>query len=312
MKVDVKRAAELLLRGEVVAVPTETVYGLAASLAHPLAIDKVFSLKKRPSQNPLIIHIAHLAHMLHFLKEQPPHFEDLTHKFWPGPLSLVLSVNEQLIPEKVRANLPTAAFRIPAHPTALALLELTGPLVMPSANLSGKPSATQSRHVEEDFGESLPLLEGGNCQQGLESTILIYHSAQWHIIRQGILSGEDFASLLGYTPTITLPHSLEKPLCPGQSFKHYAPQARLILCEKMPHELNEVILGFEEREYAGAAKVILLGSLSQAKTVSANLYTVLRQLDREKIEVIWVDFDLPYQGLWSTIRERLQRAARIT
>src|SRR5262245_4612508 len=142
MHISLEEAASALKSGLVVAVPTETVYGLAASIDFPDAIEDIFRLKGRPSNNPLIVHVASAKEIAFYVTQQPPQFLKLASAFWPGPLTVVLPVDQVRIPSVARAGLPTAAFRVPNHPLTRELLEITGPLVMPSANLSGKPSAT--------------------------------------------------------------------------------------------------------------------------------------------------------------------------
>ena len=145
--------------------------------------------------------------------------------FWPGPLTLVIPVKEGIIPETASAGLPTAAFRIPSHPIAREIIRQTTPLVMPSANLSGRPSATQASHLQEDFGPDLPYLNGGICDKGVESTILVYKDSRWQLGRLGAIPISKIETLLGYP----LAHigEKEKPLCPGQLYRHYSPNAVL-------------------------------------------------------------------------------------
>lgn len=305
MKISLEEASERLKRGEVIAVPTETVYGLAASIYKPEAIDEIFALKKRPSNNPLIVHVASTEQIRDFVDIFPAGFDTLAFEFWPGPLSIVLPLADDKIPLRARGGLSTAAFRVPNHPKTLQLLKETGPLVMPSANLSGKPSATRIEHVESDFGENFPVLDGGICVKGLESTILIHREGKWEIIRLGSLSPDDFFEILRYSPEVNIKSSA--PLCPGQLYRHYAPKCKLIL-DPTSREGN-VILGFKERDYPQSLRKITLGSLHHPEEVGENLYFILRQLDVENIETALVDIHFPKVGLWGTILERLHKAA---
>lgn len=309
MEVNLTEATQLLSSGHVVAVPTETVYGLAAALDCPKAIDQIFRLKNRPPNNPLIIHIAELDQLVEFTPTMPAGISDLARAFWPGPLTLVLPVDVDLVPTQVRAGLVTAAFRVPNHPLALELLRNTGPLVMPSANLSGKPSSTSRLHVETDFGGSFPVLDGGVCRSGIESTILHREKDLWSIIRLGALSAESFLPILGYVPQV-VGHDAEKaPICPGQLFRHYAPRAKLILCESNEQCKGPVIIGFSDRTYFPGASVLSLGLSTSPESAAGNLYAVLRKLDQEGIDEAWVDMSFPREGLWMTILERLQKAS---
>lgn len=304
MRITVEKALELLGRGHVVALPTETVYGLAASIYHPKGIEQIYTLKKRPSSNPLIIHVASTKNIQDYAKSLPLQFNELAKTFWPGPLTLILPVYTDLIPHVVRAGLPTAGFRIPNHPLTLEILKKSGPLVMPSANISGSPSSTDAEHVENDFGIDFPVVDGGACLQGLESTILYYDEDKWVIGRMGAITPEVLQKVLGYKPTLSKGHA--KPICPGSHFRHYAPKAKLLLKDAGE---APVILGFSDKTYRKGARVIIMGSLEKPEEVAENLYRVLRQLDQEHISSAWVDMDFPRDGLWQTIAERLQRAA---
>lgn len=307
MIVSVQQAAALLHSGEVVAVPTETVYGLAASIRHPEGVAKIFSLKNRPQDNPLIVHLAASDDLHKYTTQLPRGATELAKKFWPGPLTLVLEANTVAIDAAIRANLPTAAFRVPQHPKALALLTLTGPLVMPSANLSGSPSATSPTHVAADFGEDLPILDGGTCSQGVESTILAFREERWHIARLGAIPPEAFQQILGYKPELFTTQN--KPICPGQMYRHYAPRATLLLSDQIPPGTKGVVIGFSDRLYPPECNVIPLGNSKKPEEAAARLYQVLRDLDCNDVQEAVVDFDMPDTGLWLTIKERLKKAA---
>lgn len=308
MLIQVDQSIELLKNGNVVALPTETVYGLAASLQDISAIEKIFTLKGRPKANPLIVHVHDGEILKKYIQYLPEGFEKLGKAFWPGPMTLVLAVNQDAIPSVVRAGLPTAGFRIPDHPLTRAVLKETGPLVMPSANLSGKPSATNPIHVEEDFGVDFPVLDGGSCEKGLESTILCEQNGFWVILRLGSLSPEDFSGVLGYVPEV-VKANFSKPLCPGQLFRHYAPKAKLILNTSYLIQSHTFILGFKERKYPTNNRIIYLGSLFNPQDVAEHLYENLRRLDFEGAKEAWVDMDFPFDGLWLTIRERFLKGA---
>ncbi len=304
MRITIDEALALFLHDEVVAIPTETVYGLAAPITSSKAIEKVFSLKRRPSSNPLILHVKNAAECAKYTASLLPHFEALTECFWPGPLTLIVPVKTELVPSIARAGLSTCGFRMPLHALTQELLERCPPLVAPSANLSGRPSGTKPEHIEADFGISFPILDGGISVLGLESTILAFQEGRWRLARQGALSQEALHSVLGYTPTYLQVN--EKPICPGQLFRHYAPNTRLLLSE---NAIGDYIVGFSDRSYPEAKKVFSLGSSSSAEQVAKNLYDTLRKLDLETIAEASVDMNIPSDGLWSTIRERLIRAA---
>lgn len=305
MRIDLQTAAERLKKGEVVAIPTETVYGLAARYDDLTAIQAVFDLKKRPASNPLIIHLPDPESIAFFVESVPKGFKELAETFWPGPMTLVLPIKEGSVPKTVTAGLNTQAFRVPDHPITEALLKMTGPLVAPSANLSGRPSAVDPSHVEEDFGIDFPVLDGGRCSQGVESTILIYHEGRWKAGRLGAIPLGAFAPLLGYTPALSI--DSKKPLCPGQHFRHYAPRAKL----SFHHDLKQApaIIGFSGREYPADVPLFLLGTVQDPSKASYELYALLRSLDRQEIKEAWIDADLPEGELWETVRERLKKAA---
>jgi len=315
MRIVKERAVHLLNQGDVVALPTETVYGLAASMAHPHAVEKIFQLKKRPQENPLIIHLGEKESLFHYTaKGETPLVRALIEAFWPGPLTLVLPIKEELIGETVRAGLKTAAFRLPSHPVTRAILQQTGPLVMPSANLSGKPSATEVEHVEEDFGSAFPVVEGekeGEAAVGLESTILVEQEGKWCIARLGALPAEAFLPVLQYVPELVKMEKNKRPLCPGQLYRHYAPKTHLTLTTSFPAE--GTLLGFRERVeqqfYPPGCRVLTLGSLSNPYEVAENLFSILRQLDSEKVDRASIDSDFPRSGVWLTIYDRLAKAA---
>jgi L-threonylcarbamoyladenylate synthase len=308
MRLSLLEAVQQLLTQEVIGIPTETVYGLAASLNSPFAIEKIFKLKNRPLINPLIVHVATLEEIFLYTQNHPPLFRELADAFWPGPLTCILPAKGDKVPALARANLSTVGIRIPEPDLTRQLIKLTGALVMPSANLSGRPSSTLASHVEEDFGASFPVLDGGACVKGVESTILLYQNEKWVIGRLGALAPEAFEVVLGYCPEIIQKKEQVQPVCPGQLFRHYAPNATLFLGNQEQVNQVSVIIGFNERSYPSSHRLITLGSIYQPTEVAEHLYQVLRQLDQEGIEAAWVDMDFPRQGLWLTIAERLKRA----
>ena len=313
MKVTIDQALSYLLRSHPVAIPTETVWGLAARLSDETAIHNIFTLKKRPQSNPLIIHLhSPLDLATYTMGPLPPGTETLMAAFWPGPLTLVLPCNTTLVPEVARAGLTTAGFRVPQDPTSLSLIEKSGPLVAPSANLSGRPSATESKHVEEDFGVDFPcLLADERCHFGIESTILLNKEERWHVGRLGALSLEEITPLLGYRPMLL--SKQEKPLCPGQMFRHYAPRARLTLSRSAWKSFwsnqFDALLGFEDRYYDNAPPFISLGSSSNPLSCQHSLYRALRLLDEQQKTSVWVDCALSITSEWEAFFDRLTKAS---
>lgn len=303
MKIGIEEAAKLINAGEVVAIPTETVYGLAALMRNEKGIKEIYRLKNRPPQNPLIMHISDAKEVGNYVEIFPEGFEKLAEAFWPGPLTLVIKIKEQTVPGIVRAGLPTQSFRVPAHPLARALIQKTGPLIAPSANQSGFPSSTSEEHVEADFGKSFPVLSGGVCLNGVESTILVYNGSLWQAGRLGAIPLESFQNALGYIPSII---SKDDPLvCPGQKYRHYAPKAKLNLASFFPED--SVIIGFSDRSYP-SRHLLELGSSQDPEMALSRLYEILRSLDKKGISEAYVDMDFPDHGLFATLKERLIKA----
>ena len=219
----IQQACEKLRKGLPVAFPTETVYGLGASIFSEEAILKIFALKKRPSDNPLIVHISNLKQLSLIVESYP---ECLVNHFWPGPLTLILR-KKDIVPSLVSAGLSTIGVRMPAHPMARALIEaFDEPLAAPSANVSGKPSSTTARHVREDFGEEVFILDGGPCTYGLESTVLALNPPT--ILRPGAIKREELENFL-QEKVFLATNCNERPASPGMKYKHYAPKAKVRL-----------------------------------------------------------------------------------
>lgn len=313
MRVSVDQACALLSSSHPVAIPTETVWGLAASLNDEQAVGKIFSLKGRPLENPLIVHLSHIEELYRYAQTPfPPHTEEIANSFWPGPLTIVIPCKEDLILPMARAGLPSAGFRVPRNRDTRKLLQKTGPLVAPSANLSGRPSATDIRHVEEDFGLTFPCVDSSeNCECGVESTIVLYDHNQWRIGRLGAIRPEQLAPILGYIP---LPKAAsEKPLCPGQKFRHYAPRARLTLSRSLWSteyaSSFHAVVGFEDRTYLGIERVFTFGSSKSPRSVETALYRTLRALDAHQIQHAWIDCAISYTPQWDTVIDRLIKAS---
>lgn len=296
MHIGVSEAVTRIRGGEIVAIPTDTVYGLACDFRNSEALANLFSLKQRPTRNPLLILAADLHDIENYLVTEPKTFYKLADEFWPGGLTLVLPVDQGLIPALVRANLPTAGFRVPNHPDAQQLLAKTGPLVAPSANLSGFPSATQPQHVEADFGPEFPLIDGGPCDKGVESTILIYEEGKWLCGRLGAVSLEAIEEILGYRPAL-----VEGP---ASALPHYKPHARLIA------GTSGTVIGFSDRQYPRATRVIAVGPSTDPDQALHGLYAALRQLDAEGIAEACLDLALPATERWRTYRDRIQSAIK--
>jgi len=251
-------AIDSLKKGEPVAFPTETVYGLAASAFDEGAIRKIFSIKGRPADNPLIVHISSLDQVSLLAEEVPPEFLKLARAFWPGPLTLVVK-RKNSVPSICSAGLPTIAIRMPVHQVALDLIRGVGaPLAAPSANLSGGPSPTTAQDVLEDLEGKIPyILDGGACAIGLESTVLSLVNPRPILLRPGVVQKEALEAIFGRS--IDLANQATPAFSPGMKYRHYAPKAAIRLV-------------FNESD--------LKGPYSLPRITARNLYSELRKADR--------------------------------
>jgi L-threonylcarbamoyladenylate synthase len=299
----IARAAEALRAGGLVCFPTETVYGLGASALSAEAVGAVFLRKGRPATNPLIVHVDGVEMARDVVAEWPRRAEALAGRFWPGPLTLVLAKGPG-IPAAVTAGGATVAVRAPDHPVALALIRaFGGPLVAPSANLSGAVSPTTAEHVEADFADLL-ILDGGPCRAGIESTVVDLTGREARVLRQGVVTPEQIGAALGEPVAVGGGGAGGGGAArsPGLG-AHYAPRAPLRLVAP------------EEEAPEGVARVRLPQSAVEA---AARLYAALREADAEQPAAIWVEAPTPEQlagpegSLWRAILDRLQRAARGT
>ncbi len=296
-----KRALEILRAGGLVALPTETVYGLAADASNDAAVAKVYALKGRPSHNPLIAHVLspEWAHDL-------AHVNDLARKlmeaFWPGPLTLVLPRKTSELSDRAGGWLPTIAVRCPDADWAKAFANegWSSPLFMPSANLSGRISPTTAAHVAADFGEDIELiLDGGPCRGGVESTVLEIHDTYAVLLRPGTIAADDFAP---YLSDLRLPQKRASINAPGMLASHYAPRAKMRLGAQTA-KIGEAYMGFGD--IAGELNLSPKGDTAEA---ARNLYDYMRRLDRPDVKVIAVA-PIPNDGLGEAINDRLRRAA---
>lgn len=306
----IRRAAELLGRGELVAFPTETVYGLGGDARSDKAVAAIYAAKGRPSFNPLIAHVSDLAGAER-IAEFSPLARALAEKFWPGPLTLVLPLRKDAgISELMTAGLDTIAVRMPAHPVArLLLAQFGGPVAAPSANPSGKVSPTSANHVAEGLaGRIAAILDGGPCRVGLESTILSLDPPS--LLRPGGLAREEIEAVLG-KPLVTGGAggaNATRPNAPGQLSSHYAPGAAVRL-NATARAGNEVWIGFGPAMAGADLNLSLSGDLTEAAT---RLFGALRAADsiaRERgVDRIAVA-PVPETGLGLAINDRLRRAA---
>ncbi len=307
-------AAALLRAGEVVAFPTETVYGLGADALNERAVAQVFAIKNRPHFDPLIVHVPDQDAVALYATDIDERAVALMERFWPGPLTLVLRKRSN-IPDLVTAGLDTVAMRVPAHPVALALLRAAQvPVAAPSANPFGYVSPTTALHVQELLGHAVPLiLDGGPCTVGVESTVCALTERQAVILRPGGVAVEAIEALIG--PVALASPTQADARSPGTLLSHYAPHVRLRLLapgEPIPHADERTRCGlvlFQPRSHgAGYAVTEVLSQDGNLTEAAANLFAALRRLDAAGLDAVIVE-PVPEQGLGRAIMDRLRRAA---
>ncbi|MDX5337962.1 MAG: threonylcarbamoyl-AMP synthase [Cyclobacteriaceae bacterium] len=310
---DLQQAKTFLEEGQLVGIPTETVYGLAGNALDPEAVALIFETKNRPSFDPLILHTSSLDRVSDFVNEFPPKLRVLAEKFWPGPLTLLLP-RKVIVPDLVTSGLERVAVRVPKHPLTLALLEsLDFPLAAPSANPFGYISPTQASHVNAQLGSQIPyILDGGACEVGLESTIVGMEEGEIVIYRLGGLDIQEIEKWVG--PAKVKDHSSSNPAAPGQLESHYAPRKPFVLgdlasliAEKKRSGENFGVLSFSEF-FPEVKNQIVLSPEQNLHEAAKNLFAAMRTLDDSDAQVILAEL-LPEEGLGKAINDRLKRAA---
>jgi len=310
---DINYAIQLLKAGAVVAIPTETVYGLAGNAFSPKAVSTIFEVKNRPSFDPLIVHTSSFERIAAFTTDMPDAARQLARRFMPGPLTLLLPKSAS-IPDIVTAGLPRVAVRIPAHRTAQELLAaLDFPLAAPSANPFGYISPTTARHVEDQLGDKIPyILDGGPCQVGVESTIVGFEEGQVVVYRKGGIAVEEIEAVAG--PVLVRPHSSSDPAAPGMLKSHYAPSAPLVLgnIENLLSQYQGKKTGTVTFRKAvpgiPAERQLVLSPAGNLAEAARNLFAGMRRLDALQLDAILAEL-LPEEGLGRAINDRLRRAA---
>ncbi|MDP4084246.1 MAG: L-threonylcarbamoyladenylate synthase [Bacillota bacterium] len=317
-------AAIFLAENEVVALPTETVYGLGGNAKSDEAVAKIFAAKGRPGDNPLIIHIAKKEQVHSIVKDIPEKAAQLMESFWPGPLTIIFNKKDGVLSELATAGLSTVAVRMPDHPVALALIEKSGlPIAAPSANSSGKPSPTTAQHVIEDLqGKIAGIIDGGPTGVGVESTVVDCTESIPVILRPGGITKEQLEEVVG---EIRLDPALKdqesKPKSPGMKYRHYAPNAPLylvsgsrsflqnLIAERQKEGMRVGVLTTEENmHYVQADVVLACGKRAELATVASSLYDVLRTFNKENVNIIYSEV-FPNTGVGQAIMNRLEKAA---
>jgi L-threonylcarbamoyladenylate synthase len=325
----IKEAGEIILKGGLVAFPTETVYGLGGNALDPEASNKIYTAKGRPSDNPLIVHIASWEDLDKIVKEIPKKARILGEKCWPGPLTMIFN-KKDIVPKETTGGLDTVAVRFPSHPVARKLILASGGYIAaPSANISGRPSPTKAEHVIEDLADRIDMIiDSGETDIGLESTIVDFTSENPVILRPGFYSEEDIREIIGdieVDRALIKNDSRVKPKAPGMKYRHYAPKGDLTVVEgergEVIDEINRlikehskqgqktaVLCSDETKDRYMGAEVISLGSLLKEDEIAHHLFDVLRTLDSRKVEVIYSEAFYT-QKIGEAIMNRLLKAA---
>lgn len=319
----INRAAEILRNSGIVAIPTETVYGLAASVYDREAIKSIYKAKGRPSDNPLIVHISGLKDIENVVSEFPENAKKLAAKFWPGPLTMILPKNEKIPPE-VTGGLDSVAVRYPSHALAQKIISKAGvPLVAPSANISGRPSPTKFEHVVNDLnGKIGAIVDGGECAVGLESTVVSMLSDVPKILRPGKISAEDIKSVVGAVEidkgVFEKPQESEKVLSPGMKYKHYSPDTPIKMVVGDTNRYVDFVnlhggedigaLCFDEDIPFLKVPYISYGSADNTSAQSKNLFEALRKADKLGVKTLYAHYK-ETDSLSLAVYNRLVRAA---
>lgn len=314
-------AAEILKSGGLVAIPTETVYGLAANALDGKAVAKIFAAKGRPQDNPLIVHVSSMEEIPPLVEKVDPRLYDLAEKFWPGPLTVIMKKSD-IIPDEVCAGNPTVAIRMPSHPTARAIIKASGvPLAAPSANASGRPSPTKASHVLEDIdGKIEAVVDGGSCDIGVESTVITLATNPPMLLRPGGITPEQLREVLG---EIEISHAVyeklaegEKAASPGMKYKHYAPKAAVTII-KGDFEKYRKFLEAQNRDVCAVCfegegkyfdKFIEYGKAEDSLTQAQHIFDALREVDVMDCHAAFVRCPVT-TGVGLAVYNRLLRSA---
>jgi len=319
----IEYAANLIKKGEIVAFPTETVYGIGADVSKVSAIEKIYSIKKRPQNNPLIVHISNLKQLENLVYNYGDKEQILIDQFWPGPLTILFKKNE-LVPDIVTAGSEYVAIRMPSNQISLDLINKSNtPIVAPSANPSGKPSSTHHNHVKHYFADGLFCIEGGKTNIGLESTVISLNESKPSILRLGVITKSDLEQVLG-EEFIEANKPSKKVLSPGMLYKHYAPNAELQIIDKFEDFILEIdrlnlqnkrigILASDQTiQMLGQSKDVIfksLGNKDNLLEISNRLFDKLLEFDSSNVDIILTERFID-NGLGKAIMDKLERATQ--
>ncbi|UWX55304.1 L-threonylcarbamoyladenylate synthase [Maribacter litopenaei] len=309
---DLEKCRNLLKEGQLIAIPTETVYGLAANALDSKAVKRIFEMKGRPSFNPLIVHIHQMEQLPILAKDIPKKAYDLAEAFWPGSLTLILP-KQDIVPEIITGGKSTVGVRMPNHPLTQELLKgLPFPLAAPSANPFTRVSPTSAQHVWDYFGDRIPaILDGGPCQVGLESTIIGFEGDTPILYRKGGIPREAIEAVVGELRVST--ENETSPEAPGMLLKHYSPRTPLIVCDDIREALKQHshkrigVLSFFQEDFPSATKVIILSKNKMMEEAAMSLFEALHTLDASGLDLILAE-RFREKGLGSSINDRLFRA----
>jgi L-threonylcarbamoyladenylate synthase len=335
-EMSIAQAAQRIAAGDLLAFPTETVYGLGADACSDTAVAKIFAAKGRPADHPLIVHVSDAQAALAFAAELPDFAQRLVRAFWPGPLTIIVP-RKRGVAAASAGGQDSIGLRCPAHPVARALLAECATLgvhgvAAPSANQFGKVSPTTAAHVRAEFGEAVPVLDGGACEVGIESTIIDCTRGAPVLLRPGVLTTAQLEAALGQKLLLNSERSAQQirgpnaknasifqaaPRASGTLASHYAPKAPLRLMDAQALQTALELLGAEAKNiaiYARSPLKVLSGQIimrrmpSDAQATAQQLFAVLREFDAQNVRLIWVEL-VPQEAAWDGVRDRLQRAA---
>ena len=297
----IKAAAELLKSGELVAIPTETVYGLAANALDENAVKNIFAVKGRPQDNPLIVHISDIDMWRPLVKELSPDAIKLAESFWPGPLTIILPKSDK-VPDTTTAGMDSVAVRMPSHEGARAIIKASGvPIAAPSANLSGSPSPTSAEHCVNDLSGKIPLIiDGGECSVGIESTVVSL-VGEPTLLRPGAITSDMMSKALG--KEVKISHAVseplkegERPTSPGMKYRHYAPNAKVVLVESTLEQFEQLLnsapdktvgLVFENEQKNINKPCIVYGREHDPESQARDIFSALRKIDESDAKLVY-------------------------
>jgi len=319
----INRAAKLLAEGELVAIPTETVYGLAANALNREAVRRIFESKGRPQDNPLIVHISDIRELKPLVEDIPENAVKLAQKYWPGPLTMIFR-RSSLVPEEVSAGLDTVAIRMPSHPVAREIISRAGvPLAAPSANRSGSPSPTTAAHVMEDMMGRIPaVVDGGESSVGVESTVLDLTRDEPRLLRPGGITPEQIRAVTG---SLVIDKAVTGKLeegavaaSPGMKYKHYAPKARVILVKGSADAFTSFVnsqkgegvaaMCFDGEEKGLSVPFVTYGKRADSAEQAHRVFDALRRLDEIEAKLVYCACPEP-EGIGLAVYNRLLRSA---